>query len=115
MWDLVQQIELLDGNLINLVQDVDAGHVYPVAFDDAEEGEDHSQSMLVDARRCEVRPSHSLNKIVDCTITSEGDIGTGDLVLVANSLDDIGVDLRQRDSLHCGNFHRVNVYRCDIA
>lgn len=64
MRQLINDIQLLNSQLINLVQDVDAGDILSVAFND-------------------------IDQLINGSITSAEDISTHDLVLLADGLDNL--------------------------
>lgn len=66
----VNHVQLFDGDLINLVENVDAGYVYPIALDDVYE-------------------------FVDSGITPEGDVCRVDPVLIAHGTDLVVINLSQ--------------------
>lgn len=72
--DLRDQVQLLDRDLVNLVQNIQAGHVHTVALD-------------------------HIDQLVDSGVTLETDVGIVDLVLGKHSLDFIQIQMRQRDSV----------------
>eukprot|EP00053_Salpingoeca_punica_P020781 m.212348 g.212348 ORF g.212348 m.212348 type:complete len:417 (+) comp20083_c0_seq1:2736-3986(+) len=67
--DLVDDVELLDGDLVDLVQDVDAGDVHAVALDD-------------------------INKLVLGRVALERNVRIVDAVLGEDGLDEVGVQVR---------------------
>lgn len=72
--DPVEDVKLLDCDLVDLVEDINAGDIESVSFDDIDE-------------------------LIDSGVASEADISVRDLVLTEHSLDGILVDVCQIDGL----------------
>lgn len=72
--DSIKDIELLDSDLVDLIEDIDAGDIKSVAFDD-------------------------INQFIHCSVAAEADIRIRDLVLVEHGLHSLLVDVSQIDSL----------------
>jgi hypothetical protein len=102
VWDLVDNIQFLDGNLVNFVQNVHAGDIDTVAVTsnlmacvNMDTQEDQG-TLLTEINYLLFLPFDNINQVICGVISFEGDVGVVDFVFGKDSFDRIGVQVCQR-------------------